>query len=40
MFGVSKKKMLAPFLFITVLCGKQDVLDPQDCISFTRTTLK
>lgn len=40
MFGVSSKKMLAPFLFITLLLGKQDTLDPQDCIQFTQRTLK
>ncbi len=40
MCGVSKKKMLAPFLFITILFAKQDVFDPQDCVQFTKRTLK
>lgn len=40
MFGVSNKKMLAPFLFITILFGKQDQLDPHDCIQFTKRTLQ
>lgn len=37
MYGVSKKKMLTPFLFIMILCAKQDVLDPQDCVRFTQS---
>jgi len=40
MFGVSSKKVLAPFLFITVLFAKQDTLDPHDCIQFTKRTLQ
>jgi phosphatidylserine/phosphatidylglycerophosphate/cardiolipin synthase-like enzyme len=39
-YGASKKKMLAPFFFLTCLFGKQDVLDSQDCIAFTKRTLK
>lgn len=40
MCGVSNKKMLAPFLFITILFGKQDILDPYECVQFTKKTLK
>lgn len=40
MYGVSTRKMLAPFLFITVLVAKQEFVDPQDCVQFTQRALK
>ena len=40
MCGVSNKKLLAPFLFITILFGKQDALDPYDCVQFAKQQLQ
>lgn len=40
MYGVSRKKMLAPFLFITVLFAKQEVVSPQECVKTTQRVLK